>query len=85
MGRTEVSSKISYVGWRYNHWRRPKIRCQEAQGRALLAEISLGHYVAIELAVRSHDLVPGLVLRSRRLNFDGVLGSYLKLTKQPMQ
>ena len=51
---------------------------QEANGRALVAGLSLGGYVAMELARRSPDLVSGLVLSGCSLNFDGFLGSYLK-------
>jgi len=57
----------------------------EAQGQALVAGLSLGGYVAIELAHRHPDLVRGLVLSGCSLNFDGVLGLYLKLASELMQ
>lgn len=52
---------------------------QEAGGRAMVAGLSLGGYVAIELAHRYPDRVAGLVLSGCSLNFDGLLGGYLKL------
>lgn len=51
---------------------------QEAQGCALVAGLSLGGYVAMELARRSPELVRGLVLSGCSLNFEGILGLYLK-------
>jgi pimeloyl-ACP methyl ester carboxylesterase len=51
---------------------------QEANGRALVAGLSLGGYIAMELARRSPELVAGLVLSGCSLNFDGFLGSYLQ-------
>jgi pimeloyl-ACP methyl ester carboxylesterase len=51
---------------------------QKARGRGLVAGLSLGGYVAMELARRSPELVSGLVLSGCSLNFDGFLGSYLK-------
>lgn len=57
----------------------------EANGRALVAGLSLGGYIAIELARRSPDLVAGLVLSGCSLNFDGFLGSYLKFASRLMQ
>ena len=58
---------------------------QQAKGRALVAGLSLGGYVAIELAHRSPELVSGLVLSGCSLNFDGFLGSYLKFASWLMQ
>jgi pimeloyl-ACP methyl ester carboxylesterase len=57
----------------------------EARSRALVAGLSLGGYVAIELAHRHPDLVRGLVLSGCSLNFDGVLGLYLKIVSGLMQ
>jgi pimeloyl-ACP methyl ester carboxylesterase len=51
---------------------------QETPGRALVAGLSLGGYITIELAQRHPDLVAGLVLSGCSLNFEGVLGLYLK-------
>jgi len=50
----------------------------EAAGRALVAGVSLGGYLAIELAAQHPDLVAGLVLTGCTLNFRGVMGLYLK-------
>ena len=58
---------------------------QEAQGRALVAGLSLGGYIAIELAHRYPDQVAGLVLSGCSLNFDGVLGLYLKVASGLMR
>lgn len=58
---------------------------QQANGRALVAGLSLGGYVAIELARQSPELVAGLVLSGCSLNFDGILGSYLKLVSWLMR
>lgn len=58
---------------------------QEARGRALVAGLSLGGYVAIELAQRHPNLVAGLVLSGCSLNFEGALGYYLKLVSWLMQ
>lgn len=58
---------------------------QAAQGRALVAGLSLGGYVAMDLARRSPDLVAGLVLSGASFNFDGVLGPYLKFASWLMQ
>lgn len=57
----------------------------EANGRALVAGLSLGGYIAMELARRSPELVSGLVLSGCSLNFDGFLGSYLKFASQLMK
>ena len=57
----------------------------EARGRALVAGLSLGGYVAMELAQRSPDLVSGLVVSGSSLNFDGILGPYLKFASWLMQ
>ena len=51
---------------------------QEARGRALVVGLSLGGYIAIELAHRSPELVAGLVLSGSSLNFEGALSPYLK-------
>src|SRR5262245_39787199 len=51
---------------------------QETRGRALVAGLSLGGYIAIELAQRHPDLVQGLILSGCSLNFMGALGLYLK-------
>ena len=58
---------------------------QEANSRALVAGLSLGGYVAMELARRSPELVAGLVLSGCSLNFDGFLGSYLKFASWLMK
>lgn len=51
---------------------------QELGGRALVAGLSLGGYIAIELADRHPDRVAGLALSGCSVNFTGVLGAYLK-------
>jgi pimeloyl-ACP methyl ester carboxylesterase len=51
---------------------------QEAQGRALVAGVSLGGYIAIELAERHPGLVSGLVLSGCSVNFMGFPGLYFK-------
>jgi pimeloyl-ACP methyl ester carboxylesterase len=58
---------------------------QEARGRALVAGLSLGGYVAMELARRSPELVAGLILSGCSFNFDGILGHYLKLASWLMR
>src|SRR5512145_312238 len=58
---------------------------EEAQGRALVAGLSLGGYVAIELAARHPDRVAGLVLSGCSVNFVGALGLYLKLVSGLMR
>jgi pimeloyl-ACP methyl ester carboxylesterase len=58
---------------------------QEAHGRALVAGLSLGGYIAMELARRWPELVSGLVLSGCSLNFDGLLGSYLKFASRLME
>ena len=58
---------------------------QEARGRALVAGLSLGGYVAMELARRSPGLVAGLILSGCSFNFDGILGHYLKLASWLMR
>ena len=58
---------------------------QEAQGRALVAGLSLGGYIAIELAHHHPDLVAGLVLSGCSLNFTGPLGLYIKIVSGWMQ
>ena len=52
---------------------------EQAQGQAIVAGLSLGGYIAIELAQRHPDSVAGLVLSGCSLNFVGVLGLYLKI------
>ncbi len=44
----------------------------------MVAGLSLGGYVAIELAHCYTALVAGLVLSRCSLNFDGLFGGYLK-------
>jgi pimeloyl-ACP methyl ester carboxylesterase len=58
---------------------------KEARGRALVAGLSLGGYVTMELARRSPDLVAGLVLSGCSFNFDGLLGHYLKFASWLMR
>jgi pimeloyl-ACP methyl ester carboxylesterase len=58
---------------------------QETRGGALLAGLSLGGYVAMELARRSPDLVAGLVLSGCSLNFEGALSSYLRFASWLMR
>ena len=50
----------------------------EARGRALVVGLSLGGYVAIQLAHRHPGSVSGLVLVGCSRGFDGALGVYLK-------
>ena len=52
---------------------------EQANGRKLVAGLSLWGYVAMELARQFPELVAGLVLSGCSLNFEGILGSYLKL------
>jgi pimeloyl-ACP methyl ester carboxylesterase len=56
-----------------------------ARGRALVAGLSLGGYVAIELAASRPELVAGLVLSGCSVNFTGVLGVYLKVASALMR
>ena len=58
---------------------------QQANGRSLVAGVSLGGYIAIELARRSPELVSGPVLSGCSLNFDGFLGSCLKFASWLMR
>jgi pimeloyl-ACP methyl ester carboxylesterase len=58
---------------------------REAQGRALVAGLSLGGYIAIEPANCHPDQVAGLVLSGCSLNFKGALGLYLKFVSGLMQ
>jgi pimeloyl-ACP methyl ester carboxylesterase len=51
---------------------------RETRGTAVVAGISLGGYVAIELAARYPTKVAGLILSGSSVNFTGVLGLYLK-------
>jgi pimeloyl-ACP methyl ester carboxylesterase len=57
----------------------------EARGRAVLAGLSLGGYVALEVASRTPDLVRGLVLSGCSFNFEGLLGAYLRLVSRLMR
>jgi pimeloyl-ACP methyl ester carboxylesterase len=57
----------------------------EARGRAIVAGLSLGGYVAIDLARRYPGAVTGLVLSGCSVNFVGVLGVYLKGVSWLMQ
>lgn len=50
---------------------------REAGGRALVAGLSLGGYVSMELASRHPDLLAGLVLSGCSVNFTGLSGLYL--------
>jgi pimeloyl-ACP methyl ester carboxylesterase len=58
---------------------------EHADGRALVAGMSLGGYVAIELAAAHPQLVTGLVLSGCSVNFTGVLGAYLKVVSALMR
>jgi pimeloyl-ACP methyl ester carboxylesterase len=58
---------------------------QETRGQALVAGLSLGGYIAIELAQRHPDLVAGLVLSGCSFNFEGVLGLYIKIASGLMR
>lgn len=51
----------------------------EVRRPALVAGMSLGGYVAIELAHRHPNAVSGLVLSGCSVNFDGMLGVYLQI------
>jgi len=57
----------------------------EVQGPALVAGLSLGGYVSIELAHSHPDMVAGLVLSGCSLNFQGVLGQYLRIVSGLMR
>jgi pimeloyl-ACP methyl ester carboxylesterase len=50
----------------------------ETRGTALVAGVSLGGYVAMELAARDPARVAGLVLSGCSVNFTGILSLYLK-------
>ena len=58
---------------------------EEAGGRALVAGLSLGGYVAIELADRHPEQVAGLALSGCSLNFTGWMGPYLKFASGLMR
>lgn len=58
---------------------------EQVKGHALVAGLSLGGYVAMELACQYPELVAGLILSGCSLNFEGVLGSYLKLVSRLMR
>ncbi len=57
----------------------------EAHGRALVVGLSLGGYVAIELARQHPGRVAGLVLSGCSLNFRGALGTYLAVVSWLMR
>ncbi len=57
----------------------------EARGRALVVGLSLGGYVAIELARQHPGRVAGLVLSGCSLNFRGALGTYLAVVSWLMR
>lgn len=54
-------------------------------GRAVVAGLSLGGYVAIELAHRDPALLTGLVLTGCGVNFRGALGLYLRTVAWAMR
>jgi pimeloyl-ACP methyl ester carboxylesterase len=56
-----------------------------ARGRALVVGLSLGGYVAIELARQHPGRVAGLVLSGSSLNFRGALGTYLSVVSWLMR
>jgi pimeloyl-ACP methyl ester carboxylesterase len=56
-----------------------------ARERALVVGLSLGGYVAIELARQHPGRVAGLVLSGSSLNFRGALGTYLSVVSWLMQ
>jgi pimeloyl-ACP methyl ester carboxylesterase len=58
---------------------------EHAKGRAIVAGMSLGGYVAIDLAAAHPELVAGLVLSGCSVNFKGVLGAYLKVVSALMR
>lgn len=58
---------------------------RHARGRAVVAGLSLGGYVAIELAHRHPDQVSGLVLSGCSRSFTGPLGLYLKAVSALMR
>jgi pimeloyl-ACP methyl ester carboxylesterase len=58
---------------------------QHAHGQALVAGLSLGGYVAIQLANRHPERVAGLVLSGCSFSFTGISGLYLKLVSKLMK
>jgi pimeloyl-ACP methyl ester carboxylesterase len=58
---------------------------RHASGRALVAGLSLGGYIAIDLARAHPDMVAGLVLSGCSVNFTGVLGAYLNVVSALMR
>jgi pimeloyl-ACP methyl ester carboxylesterase len=52
---------------------------REAHGRALVVGLSLGGYIAMELAHHHPELVAGLVLSGCSFNFRGLAGWYIKV------
>lgn len=58
---------------------------QEARGRALVAGLSLGGYIAMQLAHQQPELIAGLVLSGCSFNFMGGFGLYLKLVSGLMR
>ena len=57
----------------------------EANGHALLTGLSLGGYVAMEMASRHPELAAGLVLSGCSLNFEGLVGAYVRLVSGLMR
>jgi pimeloyl-ACP methyl ester carboxylesterase len=58
---------------------------RHARGRALVAGLSLGGYLAIDLASRHQERVAGLVLSGCTVNFTGLLGVYLRVVSAAMR
>lgn len=58
---------------------------EHAGGRAVVAGLSLGGYVAIELAHRDPALLTGLVLTGCSVNFRGAIGLYLRTVAWAMR
>jgi pimeloyl-ACP methyl ester carboxylesterase len=58
---------------------------RHARGRALVAGLSLGGYLAIELASRHPARVAGLALSGCTVNFTGLLGLYLQAVSAAMR
>jgi pimeloyl-ACP methyl ester carboxylesterase len=62
-----------------------EIITQETSGSALVAGLSLGGYIAIQLAENHPNLVTGLVLSGCSINFLGFSGLYLKIMSRLIQ